>query len=92
MLLLWLKEFYKTLVETLPHLDDIIAGYSTQERAYGTDKEDALQRCIPRKEAIEALQTLHLYKKQQDEGNSQFISGWGRHERVIRQQTETIHN
>ena len=36
-------------------IDDIVAGYSTQERAYETDEEDVLQRRISRKEAIEAL-------------------------------------
>ena len=69
-------------------INGIIAGYSTEEKAYETDEEDVLQRRIPPKEAIAALQILRLYEEQQDEGDSRFISGLGRHERVIRRRTE----
>ena len=69
-------------------VDDIVAAYSTEERAYETDEEDVPQRRILAKEAIEALQTLRLYEEQQDDGDSRFISGLGRHERVMRQRAE----
>ena len=46
----------------------------TEKKAYETDKENVLQRCILTKEAIAMLQTLCLYEKQQEKGDSRFIS------------------
>ena len=69
-------------------INDIVTAYNTQEKAYETDEEDVVQRRIPTKEAVQALQPLRLYGKQQDGGDSGLISRLGRHERAFRQRTE----
>ena len=47
-----------------------------------------MQRQFSTKKAVQALHTLRLYKRQQNGGNSERISRFGRHERAVRQWTE----
>ena len=59
-----------------------------RERAYETDEEDVLQRRILTRDLLRPYKRYVCVEEQQDDGDSEFIARLGRHETVMRQQTE----
>ena len=74
------EEVEDSAEDLIEHIAELYAG---PDRDTETDEDDFAQPQIKVDEALQALQKLHLYEEQQEDGNRDLIITLTRHDRQI---------